>query len=215
MKKRKYFTCIVIMILIGVFSACQNQLNNVMINQNNNSINKKKRMQENQELPLMKFAPDDYKKIYDGGGDYTKDFPLETLGFLHNEMGAWMPKLVQYRIKNKKDLKRSDLRLPIVIRVTADSVNSFDIKVNMVNLKTKEVYSAIPHYVDPHPIAIDPMKGSYEVEKEPTFPRGVGGFFNYNLLNYLDVPLESATYEVIAELDDMKSKPVKVQIIVE
>jgi len=122
-----------------IFSACQNRLNNVMINQNNNSINKEKRMQEKQELPLMKFTPDDYKKIYDGGGDYTKDFPLETLGFLHNEMGAWMPKLVQYRIKNKKDLKRSDLRLPIVIRVTADSVNSFDINVNMVNLKTKEV----------------------------------------------------------------------------
>jgi len=215
MKKRKYFTCIVIMILIGVFSACQNQLNNVMINQNNNSINKKKRMQEKQELPLMKFAPDDYKRIYDGGGKSIKDFPVEKIYFLHNEMSIWMPKVVQYRIKNRKDIERSNLRLPIAIRIDADSVNSLDIKVTMMNVKTKKVYSTIPHYIDPHPIAIDPMKGSYEVEKEPTFPRGVGGFFNYNLLNYLDVPLESATYEVIAELDDMKSKAVKVQIIVE
>jgi len=215
MEKRKYLTSVLIMTLVGVFSACQSQANSVMLNQDNNRMKKEKKMQEQEELPLMKFTPDDYKKIYDGGGDCTEEFPVETLLLIEKKtISTWMPKLIQYRIKNKKDVKRSDIRLPIVIRVDG-KVNSFDIKVSMTNVKTNEVYSGIPHYVDPNPIAIDPMKGSYEVEKEPTFPRGVGGFFNYNLLNYLDVPLESATYEVIAELDDMKSKPVRIQIVIE
>lgn len=213
MKNKKYLSSLLSIAFIGIFSACQSQANNVMINQNNNI--KEEKMPENKKLPLMKFTPDDYNRIHDGGGKSIKEFPVEKIYFLHNEMSIWMPKVVQYRIKNRKDIKRSSLRLPIAIRIDADSVNSLNIKVTMMNVKTKETYSGIPHYVDPHPIAIDPMKGSYEVEKEPTFPRGVGAFFNYNLLNYLDIPLESATYEVIAELDDMKSKPVKVQIIVE
>ena len=215
MRKRKYLSSVLIIALIGVFSACQSQANSVMLNQDNNSIKKGKIMQEKQELPLMKFTPDDYKKIYDGGGNSTKDFSEMEILLLNKGMIVGMPKSIQYRIKNKKDIQRTDLRLPIAIFIASESVKNFDIKVSMLNLKTKEIYSAIPHYIDPNPIAIDPMKGSYEVEKEPTFPRGVGGFFNYNLLNYLDIPLESATYEVTAELDDMKSKPVRVQIVVE
>jgi hypothetical protein len=215
MKDKKYLSSLLSIAFIGIFSACQSQANSVILNQENNSIKEGKRMKEKQELPLMKFTPDDYKKIYDGGGDCTEEFPIETLLLIEKKtISVWIPKLIQYRIKDRKDIKRRDLRLPIVIRVDG-KVNSFDIKVTMINLKTKELYSAIPHYEDPNPIAIDPMKGSYEVEKEPTFPRGVGGFFNYNLLNYLDVPLESATYEVIAELDDMKSKTVRVQIVIE
>ena len=214
MNHRKILGNIALITFMGVFSACQNHANSVMLNQDKNST-KEEKMQEKKQLPLMKFTPEDYEKIYDGGGDCTKEFPVETLLLIEKKtMSLWMPKLIQYRIKDNKDVERSDLRLPVVIRVDG-KVNSFDIKVTMVNLKTKETYSAIPHYVDPNPIAIDPMKGSYEVEQEPTFPRGVGGFFNYNLLNYLGVPLESATYEVIAELDDMKSKPVRVQIVVE
>ena len=116
----------------------------------------------------------------------------EEMTFTERQESILLPICGYYRLDMKSLSKSEGLKLNIFKKGSDKMVSGFILE------------------KDPNPQAPEPF--STEVAEEETKDLALGGYFNSNLLDYVDIELETGEYEVYVEDGGMKSNTVIIKV---
>jgi len=159
----------------------------------------------------LEFEPAIFAKVeldsFDESACSPQDPGGKWLGIIINA-----PQRITYRPNNEQGVK---LSVPVCIFYMAsyaDMENSDPMTVVVRDQRTNNVFRAVFQQGDADPVVPEP---DVPPPADPSALVGMssGGHLNYDLLNYMELPGGSATFEIGVTYAGMKSNIVKVEIV--
>ena len=209
MSLTKRYGCIVIIGIVSLFFAsCANS--EILINKEL----KKKIQMEQKEKKIMEFVPPVFNSFKNGiYGEYSKLSLLPL--FTEHTILLVIPSQITYYIKGTK-IGKKKLMLPLTFGYEAqEEFDGLDniAKVYVKDLNLGKTYSGKMVYSSPI---------QFEPDPDPSYPKNMdistavplSGQENYDVLEYVDLPIKSGKYEAYVTLLGLKSNVVKFEIIV-